>query len=357
MVIDALRGIAALVVVFYHLSDAAGVRGIPVIGPMMSHGNLGVEIFFVISGFVIAYSVRNAEHTASFLGRFALRRALRLDPPLWLTIALEIIMVMIVSAVMPDRATPLPSLAQVAAHLLYVQDLLGVGNIIPVFWTLCYEVQFYLVLVSSLVLLRTVRHKWGEHIGSQLFTLLAVASFFYSLSIDVELTRSPLTGLFIDRWYQFLLGVVTFGVCYGKIPRPYLYGSWLSVAAVLLFGAPTSYTIASAATCVATSMLVMATLNRHWAEQFAQKPVLQFLGRICYSLYLSHLVIGWRAVAVVLAVLPGQPLMVVRFGVCLLGVAVSIVTAYLMYLIIERPSLRWASRVSMVRGTALFGRA
>ena len=51
-------------------------------------GFVGVDIFFVLSGFVIAYSVREARITPRFLGRFALRRSIRLDPPYWITIAI-----------------------------------------------------------------------------------------------------------------------------------------------------------------------------------------------------------------------------------------------------------------------------
>src|SRR5437867_2467947 len=94
--LDALRGVAALAVVVLHM----GPRG--PFAPELSHvvpapliaigarGFLGVEIFFVLSGFVIAMSMRDVRITPRFFGNFALRRSLRLDPPYLLTIAIVI---------------------------------------------------------------------------------------------------------------------------------------------------------------------------------------------------------------------------------------------------------------------------
>src|SRR5262245_44222872 len=92
--IDGLRGIAALSVVLYHFNEAVirqSARWVPhVVEAVLHRGFLGVEIFFVISGFVIAFSVRDGNYTPGYLFRFCLRRSIRLDPPYWATIALEL---------------------------------------------------------------------------------------------------------------------------------------------------------------------------------------------------------------------------------------------------------------------------
>ena len=83
--VDGLRGFAALAVVLFHLliavNQTAGDWIWPVFEKLFSYGHLGVDMFFVISGFVIRLSVRNAEHTLGYLFRFAVRRSIRLDPP------------------------------------------------------------------------------------------------------------------------------------------------------------------------------------------------------------------------------------------------------------------------------------
>src|SRR5262245_5475109 len=94
--LDALRGIAALAVVIMHMASVgpfAPELAQVVPAPLMSigaRGFLGVEIFFVLSGFVIAMSIRGIRVTPRFFGNFALRRSLRLDPPYLLTIAIVI---------------------------------------------------------------------------------------------------------------------------------------------------------------------------------------------------------------------------------------------------------------------------
>ena len=55
---------------------------------VLDAGHLGVQIFFVLSGFVISYSVSRYRVDARFIGRFALRRSIRLDPPYWMSISL-----------------------------------------------------------------------------------------------------------------------------------------------------------------------------------------------------------------------------------------------------------------------------
>ena len=104
--IDGLRGIAALSVACYHI-DRYGpvpVAAEPAIPrwliSVIDHGSIGVQVFFVISGFVIAYSVRNARITPGYLANYVLRRAIRLDPPYWTTI----LFVLAVLAIVPLAA-------------------------------------------------------------------------------------------------------------------------------------------------------------------------------------------------------------------------------------------------------------
>jgi hypothetical protein len=87
--IDALRGIAAFSVACYHitrwsygsLQEPASDFIPSILQVWFDHGWVGVQVFFVISGFVIAYSVRNARITPGYLANYVLRRSIRLDPP------------------------------------------------------------------------------------------------------------------------------------------------------------------------------------------------------------------------------------------------------------------------------------
>src|SRR5689334_6415897 len=83
--VDALRGLAALAVCCHHIDrfgplwEPASYTIPETLGTLFEHGRVGVKVFFVISGFVIAYSVRKVWVTPGYLGNFALRRSIRLE--------------------------------------------------------------------------------------------------------------------------------------------------------------------------------------------------------------------------------------------------------------------------------------
>ena len=140
--VDGLRGIAALMVVIYHLAPAGSV------GRITARGHLGVEIFFVLSGFVIASVIGDNTITAGYFGRFVVRRCLRLDIPYWTNIALG----MGLGAIVLNFGAPASAIEQIGAHLLYLQGILGFKQINDVYWTLCLEIQFYLSLLVAILL-------------------------------------------------------------------------------------------------------------------------------------------------------------------------------------------------------------
>ena len=83
--VDGLRAIAALAVVLFHFLGAVHETAVdwiwPVFDNLLSYGHLGVDIFFVLSGFVLPFSIRNTGQTLGFLFlfRFGVRRSIRLD--------------------------------------------------------------------------------------------------------------------------------------------------------------------------------------------------------------------------------------------------------------------------------------
>jgi len=213
--IDGLRGIASLSVAVFHLSlavePALGKEPPKVIDYILGFGHWGVEIFFVISGFVIAYSIRDATFTFKYLGKFSLRRSIRLDPPYLLVILIELLLIKVSLFYFPELGTKLPTTEQLIAHLFYLQGLLGLGSLVPIFWTLCYEVQFYLFLVSILVFYHTLRRLLNNSRYITLIILpMALLLYIYSIAIFLEMVPASLNGLFIDRWYQFSLASAWF---------------------------------------------------------------------------------------------------------------------------------------------------
>lgn len=339
LMIDGLRGVAALAVVCYHLrlavDEAArgpwlwdGLRWV------INRGFLGVDVFFVLSGFVIAYSTRTGPHNLSFLGRFALRRSIRLDPPYWVAIALEVLLVTLTIRLFPSLGTELPTLKQVIAHLFYAQNILGYGDIVTIFWTLCYEVQFYLFFVL-------LRISWQQLPNRVLAVIVLTALFVASLS--VRFTTVSLSGFALDRWFQFFLGVMAWWVLAGKVQARVLVATWFAVMIVALAAGKPDQIVG-----VGTSILMVVAGVRGKMGSWLAGRTIQFLGKISYSLYLIHLAVGWRAISLVGQLSPplSAPQAIALF---LGGIALSVASAAVMWRLIEYPSIALSKRIAIAK--------
>ena len=133
--LDGLRGVAALLVVAWHYLGAAPAR-YPEIGEPVPHVILaanGVQLFFLISGFVIMMSLRKGSVRA-----FATARFIRLYPIYWICVVLTFALVTLF---------PLPevqvSVTEAVVNLTMVQSYLGVPHVDSVYWTLAIELAFY----------------------------------------------------------------------------------------------------------------------------------------------------------------------------------------------------------------------
>jgi peptidoglycan/LPS O-acetylase OafA/YrhL len=358
LMLDGLRGVAAMMVVLYHLHDAIeeSVRSWipPALDLVLRNGNLGVDIFFVLSGFAIAHSVRNGKYTLGYLGRFALRRSIRLDPPLWVTIAVELLLVKIALRFYPDLGTPMPSLGQVLANVTYLQELIGSRDIVPVFWSLTYEVQFYLVTVLSLVIglklsQRGLPARWRTIGGTALAALL----FGYSALIFLNFLATPKAGLFIIRWFQFFLGVLAWAAVTRRIPVRTFMGAWVAVVAVIACSHSTPYRISATCAALMTSAFLVWAGSSGRMSTILAGSYAQFLGRISYSLYLLHEVVGWRFIALCKRLLGTQLSPLNATIVFVAGIALSIISAWIMYRLVEAPSMRLARLVKLETRDAL----
>lgn len=336
-----------MVVLFHlHLAILPDVRAwLPAwVSSIFEHGNLGVEIFFVLSGFVIAHSTRDAERSWRFLGRFGLRRSIRLDPPMWATIFLEIVVRALMMRWFPSRGASLPTFGEVVANMTYTQEFLGIPNVVTVLWSLTFEVQFYIALVAGLILFGAAGES-RRRIGHTLLLL----SLAYSLAIWMQLVPPPLRGLFIDRWYQFGLGILAWLVFSGRLRLGWGVVALLAVLSITLSFSPNSYRLATSVATVVTAGALMAAGHLKTMSLWLSGALLQFLGRISYSLYLVHGTVGWRFIALCRELMGGSLGPVMALLVFLGGVCISITAAWIMYRLLEVPSIAIARRVSLPR--------
>lgn len=347
--IDGLRGIAVLMVTFFHFFDNSPYKETfqqflpdPVCW-VLGHGWLGVYIFFVISGFVIAHAISGDRITPRYAAVFVIRRSIRLDPPYWVTIASWVGLTWLSNLLLPTRSLPYPSLEQLVSHLFYLQNILGYRDIVPIFWTLCLELQFYTVYILLVVLMC-----WGgtdqEGLRAQGFRVIG-ASLFYGITILSWLSAvfhilpGSITSVwFIGAWFNFGLGVLLAKAAEDRTRSLPVYGMMALLVFSLIYKW-TNGTVLILAT--ATSIFVAARRGAlgHWLNG----RFIQYCGRLSYSIYLTHFVFGLRAINIAYRMLGDS------VPACLLatsiGLAITFASAHLMNRFIEEPSIRFAKRV------------
>ncbi|MFC4507446.1 MULTISPECIES: acyltransferase family protein [Streptomyces] len=142
--LDALRGIAALVVVLDHSSQHFLPELRRDVMPHFNTSRYGIMVFFLVSGYIIPASLERRGCVRSFWTG----RIFRLYP-LW-AVAVTAVLVLDLAGVARLRAhfggESVPTVA--AAHLTLLQELLGTPNLLLVLWTLSYEMAFYLLVVA-----------------------------------------------------------------------------------------------------------------------------------------------------------------------------------------------------------------
>ena len=300
-VIDALRGVAAGCVILPHFVGffsslaVSGHRLGSVMLVLGDYGHYGVDIFFVVSGFVIAFTTQERPLTWHGVPNFMLRRLTRLAPPYWASILL-VLAVLCLQAVLgssPHRLESALSLLAakapaVVVHLFYLQDLLGLANLNAVYWTLCIEVQFYLAFALGVVVWRQEGRK------KHLFFLPGTVILFLSWLVSVLLWLrgwKGIPGTFLPFWHEFALGILACRLVGGR-PR----ASWEEAVTVGMLGLGIAAGVMLHRPGLLVALLTFGVIWFFGGQRRLQTalnwPSLQFLGRISYSLYLVHIPFG-----------------------------------------------------------------
>lgn len=151
--IDLLRFIAALAVVFFHYSfrgyaaDAMSVMPYPLLASVSKYGYLGVELFFMISGFVILMTAANGS-----LRGFAISRIVRLYPAFWACCTVTFLVTL---AIGEPRYSA--SIGQYIVNMTMLSGFVGVPSIDGAYWSLFVEIRFY-TLVAIILVIGRIHH-------------------------------------------------------------------------------------------------------------------------------------------------------------------------------------------------------
>jgi peptidoglycan/LPS O-acetylase OafA/YrhL len=322
--IDALRGFAALSVCLFHFGGAALPKlSSPLTTNLTSWGWTGVEVFFVISGFVIPYVLLRGNYHWRDGGNFLARRFVRIWPPSAVLIALTVLQYVVINRIgMGDPAgwTEV-SPGRVAVNLAYAVPFTGYTWLNGILWTLAVEFQYYIVLALLFPLL-TRHYGW----------LIAAGA----ISLVSSLLPFAETMLFLHFANYFAMGGVVLLFREQKIERWTLLGALAVMAAVAVSQIGWLPTLFATATALVIAFVPIR--NR----------VFVFLGTISYSLYLVHILVGSTAEYVVVRLFAPDTV-VERWLAQIAILGAAILGAWVFYLLVERHFVTWSQRLAAPR--------
>jgi len=315
-VIDGLRGIASLSVCWFHMTsrhpEGSLVRNSGL------YGWLGVEIFFVISGFIIPFALYRGKYKLTHhWGTFILKRIIRIDPP-YLVAAVFAASLWYLSAMMPGFRGQPPnySLPQLLLHFGYLNGIFGYPWIIPAFWTLAIEFQYYLLISLTLPVLTSEKALY-RYVG---LALLCAAAFIFPSSV-----------LVFKYLCLFTLGIIGFLYFVQIISRTEFLVLELA-AAILLY-------LSLGGLITTVGIITILIIN---FIPFKKVKLFSFLGAISYSLYVIHTPTGGRVINYGTRFVDNE---LQYFFLSVFAVLVSIGFAYALYFFVERPAQKWSSKI------------
>lgn len=333
--IQILRFVAAMLVVGMHITQAISIH-ITGHGPgnYWANGSAGVDIFFVISGFVMAMSTRapssGGPNRLSAAWTFMRRRLLRIMPLYWFYTLLKAALLLALPA-LAVRSSLAPG--HLAASLFFIPAMSPWGLIepvLPVGWTLNFEMLFYAVFALAMAL-------GSPRIRFCLFALLLVflAGRYAPASVSLAFYARSIV-------FEFILGMCIAHAVQHYRTAPPAMGALAIMAGLLLmfgvsWGAPTDRLFTWGG---ASALLVLGAIwLEPWTARTRVAAPLSFLGDASYSIYLSHTF-----------VVPAAVLALRRFGVQdsflivpAVGLAV-IATGCMSYVWLERPMTSFLKR-------------
>ncbi len=315
--LDALRGLAALAVVGFHYTTQYeqfyGHR--PPLPVSFGFGNYGVQLFFLISGFVIFMTL---ERTRSALD-FVVSRFSRLFPAYWAAILLSAAVVYTIG--MPSQQLPWQD---VALDFTMIQDILGGRHLDGSYWTLEVELFFYVQMLFWFWIGMLGRIRWIILGWLALAVAYGLASKF-----DRHFSYWARELLILRHIPFFALGILFYRI--RAHPAGWRVDAALIVLALAAIAVayPPVYAVVGLACSAIFTAFVRGGLAWLRTAPFA------FFGTISYSLYLLHQAIGFSLIWQFERMGTGSALAAV------LAVLVVIVLAVLLTFLVERPALRW----------------
>ncbi|MER6394692.1 acyltransferase [Kitasatospora sp. NPDC001603] len=333
--LDGMRLFAALSVLSFHWTAYVGISGVwqgvtpkdvlPTVNRMAAYGWLGVELFFVISGFVICMSCWGKRP-----GEFFVSRVVRLYPGYWAGIALTSLVVLNLKQFARSGAGDGLNAGTILGNLTMLQTPLGMRHVDGVYWTLWVEMRFYLLFAIVVATGLTYR-KVVAFCG--IWTILAVLAPQADLPLLTTLAmpnESPffIAGVGMFLMYRFGQNLLLWGIVGFSWILALTRLTSIQEVYVNVLGHPLSWNVMAGVVTAAFALVLGAALG---VFDWVQWTWLTVAGALTYPLYLIHQEIGWTLIHWLLTKDFGVR---AALGTTLLAVMVA---AWLIHRLVERP--------------------
>jgi len=341
--LDVVRGIAILLVLVFHFRLPVGIAAIDaMVQPLFAVGWIGVDLFFVLSGFLVGGIILRGAAAPAGIDRrtFFARRILRLWPVLWIYLATMLAI---------GGATAWPMVWPVLLHLQ------NYGTAAPShLWSLAVEEHFYLAAIIVIPML--LRRGGHARVEAMLIAIMVVC-----LGVRLVAQAAGVPSLDLQWQTQYRLDALAFGVLLAStaLHRPALFAAltrrWRLALLLSLVGTGTlavagdgafrhgvGFTIAY----LSAGAFIVALIDRDIAPAWRWPAHrVASIGLIAYPLYIWHASVGAvvRSIAVPLGIAPA--------AIIALSVIVAVALAWIMHVLVERPCIALGHALGRARPT------
>lgn len=312
--VQLLRAIAAIMVLFCHAAPL--IIDNKLAYEVFKQGWLGVPVFFLLSGFIIPYSMDKSGYILRRFPSFFLKRLVRIEPPYLFSILFTLLVFFTLYFVSNDlRHIQQLNIANLAGHIIYLNSWTGNPWLVEAYWTLAIEFQFY-VLIALVYPLLTHSLKCIKFIF-----LLVLALVFVSIHLFFPSFNSQ--SLIVGHLASFIVGICLFLYFTKRIRFAHFLLS--SIIILILQAWINGFSVAVASII---TIIILLKVNK-------TNPQILWLGAISYSLYLTHsqMVTRFGALFVKLSILNSYLVFVLSIISCIL-------LAYAFHIVFEKPFLR-----------------
>ena len=328
--IQYLRGLAALMVVVFHMSyQLSRIYPLYQVDTLAS----GVDIFFVISGFVMIYSTNGGSRFSP--SAFMLNRVVRIAPLYWAATFLTIFAIIFAPGLVKTAKLAFPH-ALLSLLFIAVPNPVGlhISPLVVVGWTLNLEMFFYLIFAGAIALGRRSSSRVGTYVLTALCAL-AIAGLILRVQGVAGFYVNPLL-------LEFAYGIVL-AMVYRRSPRVWpRWAAWLGLAVILVLVLPPEGD--TTFRCFryglpATLLVMLATYVNLPRWRLPHR-----LGDISYSLYISHF-FTLSAFAQIWRKLPKGHVETNIISFYAVGTVCAVIVAYCCWRWVETPLTALAKRL------------